>query len=333
MERRLAQPHLEEVGPGVHAWIQPEGEWGESNAGLVVGEGEALLVDTLWDQTLTRRMLSEMAPARGAAAIRTVVNTHSDGDHWWGNATVPDDAEIITSEVSAQIMATADPQELVRFRGLANALGRLPGRAGAFGRYTREMLRPFRFEEVTLRPATRTFAGEETLTIGGREVRLIQVGPAHTPGDLIVFVPDARVVFAADVLFVGTTPVMWAGPVAGWLAALDTLLGLEADVYVPGHGPVCGREEIVAVGDHWRWLEPEVARHHTAGRSPWQAAQEIARSPEFAAQPFRRWRNPERLVINATTIMRNLDGAPAQTSPLATIRLFARVAALSRVLG
>jgi cyclase len=333
MERRLAEPHLEEVGPDAHAWIQPRGEWGESNAGLVVGDGASLLVDTLWDETLTRRMLAAMAPLTGRAPIRTVVNTHSDGDHWWGNAVVPADAEIVTSEASGQIMATSDTQELVRFRKLAFALGRLPGRAGAFGRYAREMLRPFRFDEVTLRPATRTFAGEERLDVGGREVRLISVGPAHTPGDLVVFVPDARVAYAADVLFVGTTPVIWAGPVARWLAALDTLLDLDADVFVPGHGPVSGREEIAALGDYWRWLEPEVAERHAAGRSPWEAAQEIARSPEFAATPFRGWLNAERLVINATTIMRNLDGAPPEASPVATIRLFARVAALARELG
>jgi hypothetical protein len=76
-----------------------------------------------------------------------------------------------------------------------------------------------------------------------------------------------------------------------------------------------------------------VAERHAAGRSPWEAAQEIARSPEFAATPFRGWLNAERLVINATTIMRNLDGAPPEASPVATIRLFARVAALARELG
>src|SRR3954471_10344928 len=207
MERRLAEPHLEEVAPGAHAWIQPRGEWGESNAGLVVGDGASLLVDTLWDEALTRRMLDAMAPLTAGAPIRTVVNTHSDGDHWFGNATAPDDAEIVTSAASAQIMKAADPQGFVCFRRLAGAVARLAGRPGAFGRYAREMLRPFRFEEVTLRPATRSFEGTERLEVGGREIRLVQVGPAHTPGDLVVHVPDARVVYAADVLFVGVTPV------------------------------------------------------------------------------------------------------------------------------
>jgi cyclase len=54
---------LTAVASRVHAWLQPNGAWGESNAGLVVGEGESLLVDTLWDLTLTRRMLDAMGRA------------------------------------------------------------------------------------------------------------------------------------------------------------------------------------------------------------------------------------------------------------------------------
>src|SRR3954452_10026114 len=333
MQRRLAEPQLQRVGDGVHAGLQPVGTWGESNAVLIAGDGESLLVDTLWDESLTRRMLAAMASITDVAPIRTLVNTQPDGDHWWGNAVVPADAEIVTSEPSLAIMRGADPAEFVRFKRLAGALARLPGRAGSFGRYTREMLGPFRFDEVTPRPATRSLAGEETLRVGGREVRLIQVGPAHTPGDLIVHVPDARVVFAADVLFVGTTPVIWAGPVSRWQAALDTLLALDADAYVPGHGPVCGRAEIEALREYWAWLQPAVESRHAAGRDAWQTARELARSPEFARAPGRLGHGPERLVINVATIQRLLDEEPPATSPLATIRLFARVAALGRELG
>src|SRR3954447_5971077 len=332
-ERRLAEPRLERVGDNVHAWIQPAGDWGEANAGLVVGDGASLLVDTLWDETLAQRMLDAMAPLVAGAPITTVVNTHSDGDHWWGNARVPADAEIVTSEASLAIMRSSDTKELVRFRRLGGALARVPGGVGAFGRYARRMLEPFHFEEVTLRPATRAFAGEERLDVGGREVRLIQVGPAHTPGDLIVFVPDARVVFAADVLFVGGTPVMWAGPAARWQAALETLLGLEADVYVPGHGPVSGRGEIEALGAYWAWLQPAVEERHGRGTSAWEIARELVRTDEFAAAPWRSWLNPERIVINVATIVRHLEGAPPSASPVDTVRLFSRVAALSRELS
>src|SRR3954469_16794504 len=174
-ERPLAEPRLESLGDGVHAWIQPSGDWGEANAGLVVGDGASLLVDTLWDETLAQRMLDAMAPLVAGAPITTVVNTHSDGDHWWGNARVPADAEIVTSDASLNIMRSSDTAELVRFQRLARVLAPLPGRAGSFGRYARNMLDPFRFDEVTLRPATRSFSGEEPLEVGGREVRLVEV--------------------------------------------------------------------------------------------------------------------------------------------------------------
>ena len=62
---------LTEVGPGIHAWLQPNGLLGESNAGLVVGDGASLLVDTLWDPRLTRRMLAAMAPLIAEAPIET----------------------------------------------------------------------------------------------------------------------------------------------------------------------------------------------------------------------------------------------------------------------
>ena len=92
---------LTEVGPGIHAWLQPNGLLGESNAGLVIGAGASMLVDTLWDPRLTRRMLAAMAPLIAQAPIETLINTHSDGDHWWGNQEVAG-AEIVATEAAAR---------------------------------------------------------------------------------------------------------------------------------------------------------------------------------------------------------------------------------------
>src|SRR5262244_2644557 len=80
---------LRDLGRGAYAWLQPDGSWGWSNAGLVVDGGRALLVDTLFDLGLTREMLDAMRAAVPAAAhIDTLVNTHSNGDHTYGNALV-----------------------------------------------------------------------------------------------------------------------------------------------------------------------------------------------------------------------------------------------------
>ena len=188
---------LREVAPGVHAWLQPNGSWGESNACLIVGDGASLLVDTLWDVRLTARMLGAMEPLVEAAPITTVVNTHSDGDHWWGNQLLAG-AEIVTTEAAAGVMAHQSTSEMIRFARLGSVLrraGRLPlprrGDAATVGDFVGEALGPFRFDEVRPVRPSRTFSGELGLTAGGREVRLIEVGPAHTRGDTLVLVPSA----------------------------------------------------------------------------------------------------------------------------------------------
>ena len=68
---------LHTVGPGVLAYLQPDGGWGWSNAGLVLGRDEALLVDTLFDLRLTGEMLQAMADPLAGRPISTVVNTHA----------------------------------------------------------------------------------------------------------------------------------------------------------------------------------------------------------------------------------------------------------------
>jgi glyoxylase-like metal-dependent hydrolase (beta-lactamase superfamily II) len=79
---------LSELGDGCFAYVQGSGGWGWSNAGLVVGDGTSLLVDTLFDLRLTAAMLTAMADQTRAAPIGTVVNTHANGDHCYGNQLV-----------------------------------------------------------------------------------------------------------------------------------------------------------------------------------------------------------------------------------------------------
>ena len=79
---------LVEVADGVHAYLQPDGGWGWSNAGLLVGYGASLLVDTLFDLRLTSEMLDAMTSVTASRPIGTVVNTHANGDHCYGNQLV-----------------------------------------------------------------------------------------------------------------------------------------------------------------------------------------------------------------------------------------------------
>jgi cyclase len=336
---KLFEGGLIEVGPGVHAWLQPNGLLGESNAGLVVGDGASLLVDTLWDPRLTRRMLGAMAPLLESAPIATLVNTHSDGDHWWGNQELSP-AEIVATESAREVMEAESPAEMKRFGALAGALrlaGSLPfpyprrRDVVAIAAYLGELLAPFEFDEVRLVQPTCTFSGELELEVGGRAVSLIEVGPAHTAGDLIVWVPDARVAIAADILFIGVTPIMWAGPAERWIAALERLLELGAERFVPGHGPVCGPDEVRRLIDYWRWLDRAAGQRLEAGASPGDTARELVLGEEITERGFADWLAPERAVISVGTIDAHRRGAAkSPLGPRELIAGFFRMALLAR---
>ena len=311
---------------------------GESNAGLVIGDGTSLLVDTLWDPILTRRMLGAIAPLTTNAPIEMLVNTHSDGDHWWGNQELAS-IEIIATESAADVMRTQSPGEMKRFGALARALrlaGSLPlpyprrGDIATIAAYAGEALRPFAFDRIRLVPPTRTFSGELDLDVGGRQVRLIQVGPAHTPGDLVVWIPDAKVAIAADILFIGVTPIMWAGPVEGWLAALELLLELGAERFVPGHGPVCGPDEVQRLIEYWRWLDPTARSHLEAGRSVADTARDLVLGEEIADRGFADWLGPERTLVSVRTIDAHRQDTAKLPGPREVTDAFFRMALLAR---
>ena len=165
---------LHEVADGVSAYLQPDGSWGLSNAGLVVDGDASLLVDTLFDLRLTREMLDAMRRATpAAAAIDVVVNTHANGDHCWGNQLVRD-AEIVGSRRCAEEMAELPPSLL------ADVMASPPD--GPTGDLLRRMFGRYEFGDIEVVPPTTTFDSELTLTVGDTEVRLAEVGPAHTRG-------------------------------------------------------------------------------------------------------------------------------------------------------
>ena len=96
---------LHDLGNGGYAWLQPDGGWGWSNAGLIVDQGQSLLVDTLFDVPLTRDMLEAMRRAEPKAATRIdlLVNTHHNGDHCFGNECCQG-AEIIAHTLAREAM-------------------------------------------------------------------------------------------------------------------------------------------------------------------------------------------------------------------------------------
>ena len=141
-------PH--DLGAGCFAWLFPDGHWAESNTGLVCGEGESLLVDTLYDLGHTREMLGAYAPLTADHPILTLVNTHSDGDHWFGNQLVAGDGvDIIASKAAAELMTQHNVDEM----------GALPHRHDHIGEFIRPIAANFDLRGIVPTPPNRTFSG------------------------------------------------------------------------------------------------------------------------------------------------------------------------------
>jgi glyoxylase-like metal-dependent hydrolase (beta-lactamase superfamily II) len=310
---------LHELGDGCFAYLQPDGGWGWSNAGLVVGDGRSVLVDTLFDLDLTAAMLDTMVAVVDGAPIDTVVNTHANGDHCYGNGEVVrrrPDVEIVASTATAHEMADVPPAMLA-------ALNEAPGEIGEL---FRSFFGDFNFAGIELAPPTRTFDQRLELDVGGRVVELIEVGPAHTAGDTIVHVPDAATVYTGDILFIGGTPIVWAGPLANWVAACDLMLDLDVDTVVPGHGPLTDTAGIVAVRDYLSFVDAEATSRHDAGMDAFDAARDIGLLLG-ADERFGDWGEFGRIAVNVETVYRSLD--PTHTTP-DVIEQFRRMAQLER---
>ncbi len=304
---------LKDIGNGLYAWLQPDGGWGWSNAGLIRDGEASLLVDTLFDMALTRDMLTAMEDAAGISAgkIGTIVNTHANGDHCHGNGCCPQ-AEIIASEASAREMAEVPPATLAMFK----AAGAKLGPAGA---YFADVFAPFDFDNVEERTPTKTFSGAMDMKVGDKAVRLIEVGPAHTGGDVLVHVPGDRAVFTGDILFIDGTPLMWAGPVANWIRACETIIAMDVDVIVPGHGPITNKAGVRRVADYLAYIDREARKRFDAGLPVREAALDIALGD------YSSWGDAERIAVNVDSLYREYRGDGKVTPVIELFALMAEV--------
>ena len=179
----------------------------------------------------------------------------------------------------------------------------------------------FRFDEVEERKPTRTFDGTLSISVGEVGVDLVEVGPAHTGGDVLVEVPDRGTVFTGDILFNGGTPVVWAGPFGNWIAACDRIADAGWTTIVPGHGPLASAADVRHMRDYLRWLLDEVRPRQAEGMSVDETIADI---------DLGEWADlgeSERLAVNVDTAYAELDPEHQRADVVTT---FARMATLAR---
>jgi cyclase len=292
---------LHDLGNGCYAYLQPDGSWGWSNAGLIADSGEALLVDTLYDLKLTREMLAAMRRAVPAAHdIDVLVNTHSNADHTFGNQLV-EGAQIIAStkcyDEMVQVDIEARREELRNWQALGDA-----------GKFVHENLSGnFDFDGVVLTLPSETFDQRLDLAVGTKEVQLIEVGPAHTAGDILIYVPGDRTVFTGDIVFSNGHPPAWAGPISNWIKACDLIMGFDVETIVPGHGPIVEKSALKDFKAYFDYITREAKKRYDAGMGVVEAAFDID------LKPFDGWLDPERILVNVNTLYKEFGAVDGLT--------------------
>ena len=217
----IPDPTIEEVSEGIFAYIQLDGSWGLNNAGFFVGKDAVTVVDTCFTEARTRAFVDAIG-SMTTLQMRTLVNTHHHGDHTHGNYLLPG-ATIVAHELCREVILAGGPSS-------TTGSGLFPN---------------VEWGDLDIAPPFVTFQERLNLYVDDLKVEVLYVGPAHTSNDVILWVPERKLLFSGDILFNGGTPFVIAGSVAGSLRALDTLRALVgAYTIVPGHGPVCGPEVI-----------------------------------------------------------------------------------------
>jgi cyclase len=275
-----AAPYLVEVRPNVFAYIQPDGTWFINNAGFIVGADGVILIDTCSTEKRTRQLLDAVRSVTDAP-IRTVVNTHHHGDHTHGNyLTAP-----------AAIVAQR------KCRAMVNAMG--------IHSYKEAFEQPD-WGSLRLSAPTITFESRLDLWAHNTLVELHAVGyTAHTTNDVVAWLPEHKVLFTGDLVFNGGTPFLVMGSVPGSIESLAWLRSFDADVIVPGHGPVCSPADLAIIERYLRMVQRVAAEAVAGGVTPLEAARSVQLG-EFASLT-----DPERLVGNLHRAMAELDGPEA----------------------
>ena len=203
---------------GVSALGSPANQNFISNAAFVVTPAGVVVIDSLGSPALATRLVAEIRKIT-PQPITHVIVTHYHADHIYGLQTF--------KALGAHIIAHSAAREY-----LNSETARLRLEA------SRQELAPWVNADTRLVEADEWIEGDKELTVGGVRFQLKLVGPSHTPEDLVIYLPSEKVLFAGDIVFRSRIPYVGKADSRHWITALDTLLTFDAQIIVPGHGPL-----------------------------------------------------------------------------------------------
>ena len=265
---------LRQLAPNVYAYTQGGGGRasgaGVSNTGLIAGSDFLMAIDATQGPLPAKGFIAAAKQATGKDFGR-LINTHHHGDHVNGNQFFPH-AEILSHPYCREecLKAVANTPKM---------WNPTPGMADVA-------------EERKLVPPSVTFKDDLIYFIGGTEVQFRWVGPAHTWGDVVAYLPQYKILFAGDVGFFWVAPYANNSHISKWLDVCNVIAGWDVDVIVPGHGPIGGKKELAEMAEYFKVLGVEARKRYDAKMTAGAA------SAEIRLGRFDNWIGPERLIMD-----------------------------------
>ena len=272
-EDRLPPVDMTPVQLSTHSWYVPAAtgiatdNYGfVSNAAFVVTDEGVVVFDTLGTPALGRMLLAAIRTISDAP-IRRIYISHYHADHVYGNQAFSDSGAQIIASDGAKTYLEGDV-----------ALQRLQER--------RVSLSPWVNQDTRLVQPDRYVQREERFSLGGVDMRVVDVGSAHSEGDLVLYVETDGVLFSGDIIFADRIPFLGTSSSAEWLDVLDEMERSEVSAIVPGHGKAAGNpREIVSLTKRYLSFVRESMRQAVADWIPFDEAYEAIDWGDFIEYP------------------------------------------------
>lgn len=274
---------LRELAPGVFAYIQAGGPGRDnvsvSDAGIIVGDHSVMVIDALAAPMHAKAFVEAIRRVTDKP-FRHLVNTHHHSDHVNGNQYFPG-AEIVGHPYCREevVKMVPGPAKWPKREGWADGS-----------------------EDRVILPPTTTFDGSLTYYYGTTEVRLMPMLPAHTWGDLVVYLPQHKILFAGDVAFFYVAPFCQNAHPRRWIEWCQTIERMDVTTIVPGHGPIGDKAHLAEMRGYLQQLKVEARRRFDARMTPGAAAADISLGK------YDNWIGPERIVMDTVRFYHEFDG-------------------------
>lgn len=227
----IPEPKVVKVNDRVYALLGPmelpnAGNHGYMvNSTLILGEQGAVLIDTGFTHAIGKHLRARIEKIT-SKPVTHVINTHHHGDHTLGNTAFPE-AEVLSAEMCKQLVEQTGWEWVEIVEGMTG----------------------MKFPDTKPVPASVTYAPESRTDVTLEGVRMSMWVPkgSHTEGDMMVYLPDDRVLVGGDILVNEITPNFRDGKVAQWIETLEEVAALDAETIIPGHGPLMDKAEAAAM--------------------------------------------------------------------------------------